>query len=164
MCEVSCANCMCSLEKSVKNLSENEKTWLPPFYKHYCSLITLKSDTKFAYISLSSLNRFHFTLSLLLLISLSPLSFSPDPFSRSGWGHSVTLAPIMASHRLYSNLEVLCDYDAALLAAVAGVNSLRPCIHRLFPCGMWLCSLWTRHTNNEPLFCSGVQPLTSTHG
>ena len=32
-------------------------------------------------------------------------------------------------------------------------DNLRPCIHRLFPCGVCPCSLLTRHTDNEPLFC-----------
>ncbi len=32
------------------------------------------------------------------------------------------------------------------------MGHVRPCIHRLFPCGMW-ASLVTRHTDNEPLFC-----------
>ena len=30
---------------------------------------------------------------------------------------------------------------------------LRPCIRRLFPCGVCPCSLVMRHTENEPLFC-----------
>ncbi len=30
---------------------------------------------------------------------------------------------------------------------------IRSCIHRLFPCGVCPCSLVTRHTDNEPLFC-----------
>ncbi len=31
--------------------------------------------------------------------------------------------------------------------------SVRPCIHRLFPCAVCPCYLVTRHTENEPLFC-----------
>ncbi len=30
---------------------------------------------------------------------------------------------------------------------------IRPCIHRLFLCSVCPCSLVTRHTDNEPLFC-----------
>jgi hypothetical protein len=41
-------------------------------------------------------------------------------------------------------------------------RGLRPCIHRLFPCGA--CDLVTRHTDNEPLFCLVPVPIGWTHG
>ena len=34
------------------------------------------------------------------------------------------------------------------------IRPISPCIHRPFPCGVFHCSLVTRHTNNEPLICS----------
>ncbi len=42
--------------------------------------------------------------------------------------------------------------------------SIRPCIHRLFPCVVCPCSLVTRHTDiNEPLFCLVVVLICCTH-
>ncbi len=44
--------------------------------------------------------------------------------------------------------------------------SIRPCIHRMLPCGMCRCSLVTCHTENEPLFCLviWIRPLSKTKG
>ena len=56
-----------------------------------------------------------------------------------------------------------CGLSALFSSYKQVLNNFRPCIHRLFPCGVCPFSLVTRHTDNEHLLCfNGYNMDTAT--